>query len=386
MVFPADSVVTVGETLSLPCTASGIPPPQITWFRDGSPLTNITYNITNSVFSNASNYFTLSVVHLCDLDLEDSNTYECRASNTNSQGETVDTASFMVEVQGKGLTISSMHCYGLNGLLFPAAPPAVTVELQDQIMPQGGRVELRCTVSGSPLPTIEWRFVDEEGESVVTADSTSIRIDTMPDSPTVVTSTLTLLAVQLPQAGEYACVGNNTLNSTITRAVVTVFGKPNCTARELLLRFTNAHPPTCTVVPSIMLRPEPSVDINVGASGVFACIARGVPLPAITWFQNGMEIVNGTGNFNIDNSAFNDTEDTIQSLLEICPIQPGHAGTYSCQARNAYGNDTATLEVVVNEGKIVMQSLSLSMHVLMQVIPQFLSIPRTLSLISVMMG
>ncbi len=105
------------------------------------------------------------------------------------------------------------------------------------------------------------------------------------------------------------------------------------------------------MVPVLVLTPEAVVNVDVGASGVVLCVARGIPTPEITWFQDGVEIQNGSMNFNIVNSPFNDTDDTIQSFLELCPVEAGNAGTYTCQALNMYGNQTAMFEVVVNEGR-----------------------------------
>ena len=100
MVSSTDIAVAVGETLSIPCTASGIPPPEITWLKNGQPLPEGSFNVTKNMFANDSSHFTLSVLHLCQLQLEDTDSYSCRASNNISQGESTDTAVFMIDVQG----------------------------------------------------------------------------------------------------------------------------------------------------------------------------------------------------------------------------------------------------------------------------------------------
>lgn len=98
--FPENTTVGVGESISLPCMASGLPPPTITWNMGTRMLTSEDYNITQSTFSNATSHFTLSVLHLCDLQLTDTGLYRCTATNTLSQGATTDSATFMIEVQG----------------------------------------------------------------------------------------------------------------------------------------------------------------------------------------------------------------------------------------------------------------------------------------------
>ena len=90
----------VADSVALSCTAAGIPAPQMTWFKDGLPLSN-GYNITEERFSNSSNYFTVSVLNLCDLQLSDSGEYSCTASNTITEGTATDIRSFILEAQGE---------------------------------------------------------------------------------------------------------------------------------------------------------------------------------------------------------------------------------------------------------------------------------------------
>ena len=97
---PGDTIAMVGDNTAPSCTAAGIPAPQIAWFKDGLPLTS-GFNITEEQFSNPSNYFTVSVLNLCDLQLSDSGEYSCTASNTITEGTATDTRSFMLEAQGK---------------------------------------------------------------------------------------------------------------------------------------------------------------------------------------------------------------------------------------------------------------------------------------------
>ncbi len=83
-------------------------------------------------------------------------------------------------------------------------------------------MELSCSVFSAPLPEVVWVFVGEEdgGESVVPAEN----ITTL-ERATSVTSTLTLPAAQLSEAGQYACVATNYLGNDTALANLTVFGK-----------------------------------------------------------------------------------------------------------------------------------------------------------------
>ena len=107
LVFPENMTVAVGESISLPCMASGTPLPDITWDMGGRMLTSGDYNITQSNFSNTTSHFTLSVLHLCALQLPDTGRYSCTATNTLSQGTSTDAVTFMIEVQG---TVGLAEC------------------------------------------------------------------------------------------------------------------------------------------------------------------------------------------------------------------------------------------------------------------------------------
>ena len=101
LLYPGDTIAMVGDSLVPSCTAAGIPAPQIEWSKDGLTLPTQLFNITEEQFSNSSNYFTVSVLNLCDLQLSDSGEYSCTASNTITEGTATDTRSFMLEAQGE---------------------------------------------------------------------------------------------------------------------------------------------------------------------------------------------------------------------------------------------------------------------------------------------
>ena len=101
LLFPVNTNSSVGDAILFTCTAAGIPPPEITWLKDGLPLMNDLSNVTESRLSNNSGHFTVSVLTLCDLELSDSSEYSCIASHNISSGIETDVRSFTLEVQGK---------------------------------------------------------------------------------------------------------------------------------------------------------------------------------------------------------------------------------------------------------------------------------------------
>lgn len=73
IVYPPEAqtiIVTKGQSLILECVASGIPPPRVTWAKDGSSVAG--YNKTR---------FLLSNLLIDTTSEEDSGTYRCMADN-----------------------------------------------------------------------------------------------------------------------------------------------------------------------------------------------------------------------------------------------------------------------------------------------------------------
>lgn len=73
IVYPLEAqtvIVTKGQSLILECVASGIPPPRVTWAKDGSSIA--AYNKTR---------FLLSNLLIDTTSEEDSGTYRCMANN-----------------------------------------------------------------------------------------------------------------------------------------------------------------------------------------------------------------------------------------------------------------------------------------------------------------
>ncbi|XP_064187890.1 brother of CDO [Anguilla rostrata] len=126
IVYPPESrtiMVTKGQRLVLECVASGIPPPQVTWAKDGLDLRY--HNNTRFLLSNL----------LIDMASEgDSGTYTCCADN------------------GVGAPNSAYVLYEVQVF----EPPQVSMELQQQSAWWGESVHFSCQVQGKPAPSVVW--------------------------------------------------------------------------------------------------------------------------------------------------------------------------------------------------------------------------------------
>ncbi|KFP86618.1 Brother of CDO [Apaloderma vittatum] len=126
IIYPPEAqtiIVTKGQSLILECVASGIPPPRVTWAKDGSSVS--AYNKTR---------FLLSNLLIDPTSEEDSGTYSCTADN------------------GVGEAGAAFIFYNVQVF----EPPEVTMKLSQQIIPWGQSAKFTCEVRGNPQPSVMW--------------------------------------------------------------------------------------------------------------------------------------------------------------------------------------------------------------------------------------
>ncbi|KAM4795584.1 brother of CDO [Rhinophrynus dorsalis] len=116
-------IVTKGQNLILECVASGMPPPRITWAKDGTVVAG--HNKTR---------FLLSNLLIDATSEEDSGTYTCMASN--------------------GIGDSDPAFIFYNVQVFE--PPEVIMDLSQQIVSWGQSAKFTCEVRGNPQPSVIW--------------------------------------------------------------------------------------------------------------------------------------------------------------------------------------------------------------------------------------
>lgn len=82
-------------------------------------------------------------------------------------------------------------------------------------------------------------------------------------------------------------------------------------------------------------------EYDLGHKISLLCIAKGDPLPRMSWFKDGNEIVVHP-HVHVVELKFNDTQ--VKSKLEIDPARQMDAGNYECQANNKYSIDRRTFK------------------------------------------
>ena len=95
-------------------------------------------------------------------------------------------------------------------------------------------------------------------------------------------------------------------------------------------------------------------DVPSGDTVLLTCVAYGdLPL-SISWSRDGSTLMNDSQRITIYEEEVEEGGITfIQSILQICSTEANDAGSYSCTADNAAGNDTASFELTISEdGKL----------------------------------
>ncbi|XP_036705375.1 brother of CDO isoform X4 [Balaenoptera musculus] len=138
IIYPPEAqtiIVTKGQSLILECVASGIPPPRVTWAKDGSSVAS--YNKTR---------FLLSNLLIDTTSEEDSGTYRCMADNgVGDPGAAV----ILYNVQVFGTTLRPWRDAKPATATPPVPPPGPGSPDQ---MPKGQPGPLRPPASAQPAP------------------------------------------------------------------------------------------------------------------------------------------------------------------------------------------------------------------------------------------
>ncbi|XP_004711011.1 muscle, skeletal receptor tyrosine-protein kinase isoform X2 [Echinops telfairi] len=161
---------------------------------------------------------------------------------------------------------------------------------------EGLKAVLPCTTMGNPKPSVSWIKGDtalRENARIAVLESGSLRIHN----------------VQKEDAGHYRCVAKNSLGTAYSKLVkleVEVFAR--------ILRSPESH------------------NATFGSFVTLRCTATGIPVPTITWIENGNAVSSGS----IQESV---KDRVIDSRLQLFVTKPG---LYTCIATNKHGEKFST--------------------------------------------
>ncbi|KAJ8376139.1 hypothetical protein SKAU_G00067190 [Synaphobranchus kaupii] len=363
---PQDLSVLLNRQVTLECKSDAVPPPTLTWLKDGAPL-----QASPRVRILSSGRY----LQINNVELGDGAQYTCVASNI--AGKTTREFNLAINVAP---TI-------LDG------PQMVSVQVDQP-------VRLECIVSGLPIPRITWR---KHG---------AILAGNNPRYAFAENGSLHIHSAQVTDTGRYLCMATNDAGTQRKRVDLQVYvppsiakGPSNITVTvnvqtTLSCEATGIPKPTVTwrkngrqlntdqnqnmyrllssgslvvIAPTVedtavyecMVANEAGQDnraiqltVHVPPSiadeatelvvtrlspVVISCTASGVPEPALHWSKDGVRLPKVGKGFKILPSG----------PVEIAAAELSHTGRYSCVAKNAAGSAHRNVQLTVQEPPVI---------------------------------
>ncbi|PNJ72570.1 MUSK isoform 4 [Pongo abelii] len=264
----------VEEVATFMCAVESYPQPEISWTRN-----KILIKLFDTRYSIRENGQLLTILSVED---SDDGIYCCTANN------------------GVGGAVES--CGALQVKMKPKITrPPINVKIIE-----GLKAVLPCTTMGNPKPSVSWIKGDSplrENSRIAVLESGSLRIHN----------------VQKEDAGQYRCVAKNSLGTAYSKVVK-------------LEVEEESEPEQDTKVFARILRAPESHNVTFGSFVTLYCTATGIPVPTITWIENGNAVSSGS----IQESV---KDRVIDSRLQLFITKPG---LYTCIATNKHGEKFTT--------------------------------------------
>nr|XP_003463832.1 muscle, skeletal receptor tyrosine-protein kinase isoform X3 [Cavia porcellus] len=264
----------VEEVATFMCAVESYPQPEISWTRN-----KILIKLFDTRYSIRENGQLLTILSVED---SDDGIYCCIANN--------------------GVGGAAESCGALQVKMKPKITrPPINVKIIE-----GLKAVLPCTTMGNPKPSVSWIKGDSalrENTRIAVLESGSLRIHN----------------VQKEDAGQYRCVAKNSLGTAYSKLVK--------------LEVEEEHEPEQdTKVFARILRAPESHNVTFGSFVTLRCTATGIPVPTISWIENGNAVSSGS----IQESV---KDRVIDSRLQLFITKPG---LYTCIATNKHGEKYST--------------------------------------------
>ena len=291
-----DVVLPDGSRCTMTARVSGVPTPDVTWFKAGVPVNadNLDYKTS---FDGATGVCRLLIE---EAFVEDSANWSLRASNLAGYAES-----------HAKLTVTETRPTSAEAPA--AAAPLVALPLKDAEVLEGDRFEFRCRIEGKPAPSTSWF---KNGICVDRSKNFTAGEAEGGDSVLVIDRT------RLEDEGVFSLRAFNRLGNASTSA--------NLAVRPLVPNeLPTFEEPLC------------NAEVAAGAQLLLECTVTGSPRPALQWTHNG-RTCRGSPSAGIDIYHVED-----RAALKVAHAFPKAGGQYVCRAKNVAGEATTTATVTV---------------------------------------
>ncbi|XP_034265503.1 hemicentin-1 isoform X1 [Pantherophis guttatus] len=259
---------TISNPITLTCDATGIPPPAITWFKNGKPLEN---SATHKLLILSGG----NKLQIARPDYSDNGNYSCIASNVEGKAQKF----YVLSVEIPPVIAGSEMPSEVSGIL-------------------GENIQLSCEASGIPTPVIQWL---KDGKPISSDESQ--RISVAPNG-----SLLNIFDTLASDGGKYTCVATNPVGEEDRIFSVNIYVPPT-------INKNKEESEALTVI----------LDTSINIE----CQAMGTPPAQINWLKNGLPL-STSSHIRLLSAG---------QVLRIVKAQVADAGMYTCIASNRAGVD-----------------------------------------------
>nr|XP_018666843.1 basement membrane-specific heparan sulfate proteoglycan core protein [Ciona intestinalis] len=334
----------VGNQAELRCVATGKPSPTIKWSKRNGELPEGSYQTegtliipslsashvgeftctATNVLGSDSKTVTVSIIEPPTLSIQPSpsmklvegTSYSISCSSSDvlpvsySWMKESGEMSSTVLTSGGRMQITSFNpntdvgrytCKGLNDAgvatvtltITAAKPPVATISPQEVTKEVGSSVKFVCSVQNNENNAIVWKKVDGselDFDRVITDDNTMMIHD-----------------ITITDGGEYECSVSNDIGSSSATATLTVHSLPTVTISSNKLIY------------------------NEGDVANITCTSTGVPMPTVTIFKDGEEIITAT-----------------PGHMFIPSLTSDVSGVYACLASSVAGSSEDSITITVH--------------------------------------
>nr|CAD7575774.1 unnamed protein product [Timema californicum] len=280
-----DAIIQEGDKFTFECRVTGVPKPEVTWYKDGIFI------------QNNPDYLTTCHDGLCRLTIDE--TFRRGLSEVHLQGR-------------QRRRLCRDQCPALQTEPDEQLSPPVFVKfLESGAAKEGTTHQLHCKVEGVPLPLVQWFKND-------------ICIDNSPDY--IITynngdAILRFEEVFLEDQAEYTCKATNPVGTNTCKARLTV--EP--------LEPTES-PAFVTPLSNVMARAGQKIKLE--------CEVTGLPTPELSWIHNGKPVKE-------TRDLKTQYDEDFKATLTITEAFPKDAGVYVVSAKNIAGEATSSCNVSV---------------------------------------
>nr|XP_015827628.2 hemicentin-1 [Nothobranchius furzeri] len=361
---PVEPVTVVqGSLVTLTCEARGVPPPTLTWMKDGQPL---------SLHRNLLLDGEETRLQLPDVATSDEGLYSCMASN--QAGSSTKSFNLTVLVPPK--------------ISYSGSPEELTIAVNSPL-------ELECSAVGIPTPKLSWLKDGHplDGTDIIQQDGHAVRISKVQvedaglytclasslagedgrshwvrvQVPPTLLSSADVKTLTVPVSGHLTleCLTDSDPPPDIEwykdEAKVQLNGRIQHLAGGQYLEIQEVQPEdsghySCVVtnmagstslffmveilLPPVIKQSSSIVSVAVGQDAVLPCEVEGDSSAAVMWRKDGFPLPKNNNKYTL----------LSEGSLQIRGTQPNDAGRYYCTATNQAGSDHRGMDLRVFVG------------------------------------